>query len=96
MKAFINFIVMCAVSFGLAWLLQIEPTKEYGWFMGLVHGAFFVPNYIISLFDPAWLTKAVVYTTMYNVDWWIVVVLNVFGWIMSVFGLIGAIFMKRR
>lgn len=83
MKQFVNLLVTVAVSFGLAWLLSINPAKEYGWFMGLIHGGFLVPNWIISWFDPDWLVKAPLHTTMYNVDWWISVIFSAIFWSLS-------------
>lgn len=55
----------------IGWLLcDIDVEKEYTWYSGIWQGMFFVPNYIRHL---VWDTpyKAELYTTAYNVWYWI-------------------------
>lgn len=86
MKTIIQLIIGIAVCLGLAWLLEIRPETDYGWFMGAVHGVLLVPNWIISLFDSSWLIKATQYTSTYNVMWWVFGVLNILYWIWVLVG----------
>lgn len=44
MRIFVRHIFPWAVVFFFAWLLQIDHEKEYGWFMGFIHGWLLVPN----------------------------------------------------
>ncbi|MFG6382051.1 MAG: hypothetical protein K1V87_08120 [Muribaculum sp.] len=94
MKAFLQLLWPLVIGLLLAWLLSINPVKEYGWFMGLIHGGLLVPNWIISWFDSSWLLSAPLHTTMYTVDWWIAAVLNVIGWVWIVIGFFGNLFRK--
>lgn len=63
----------------LGWLLcDISPSKEYGWLAGIWHGMFFIVNWIRSWFWDT-LYKAEIYTTVYNVLFWIFSTLSVMG-----------------
>lgn len=95
MKALLQLIITLAIALGLAWILSINPAKEYGWFMGLIHGGLLVPNWLIGLFDGSWLTKAPIHTSMYNVDWWITAILNVIYWAWLALAVIVKIFSRR-
>ena len=67
----------------LGWLLcDIEPDKEYTWYSGIWHGMFFVINWIRSWFTDA-LYKANLYTTAYNVFYWIFSFFSVLGFLFS-------------
>lgn len=84
-----------AIFFILAVIFTISPIKEYGWFMGSIHGALAPYNWIISWFDPC-LVQAPLHTTAYGVFWWIAMIgsaidlaINV---IMFIVGLISSIF----
>ena len=69
-------ILMCCF---LGWLLcDISPNKEYTWYSGIWHGMFFLINFVRSWFTDA-LYKAEIYTTAYNVFYWIFSILSVFG-----------------
>lgn len=81
MKRFVTFILFWAVMFAVAWILRMNPEKEYGWFMGLVHGGLVIPNWIISLFNSDWLYKAPLHTNAYMVFWWINVVLSILNYV---------------
>lgn len=63
------------------WLLcDIDPYEEYTWYSGIWHGLFFVVNFVRSWFTDA-LYKAEIYTTAYNVFYWIFSVLAVLGFL---------------
>ena len=81
-----------AVGCFFAWLLQIDPGKEYGWFMGIIHSWLLVPNWIISWFKSGWLIIAPLHTTAYMVFLWIHIVLSVLFY--GGFALIRLIFRK--
>lgn len=65
----------------LALVFDINPAKEYGWFMGSLHGAWLPANWILSFFNESVLLKAPLHTNAYNTWWWIGVVCGVWGWI---------------
>lgn len=67
----IGFVVGIGLAFVVAYIFSIEPSKEYGWFAGIWHGIWFIPNYIISLFSDNYYFKAPMHTTAYNVFWYI-------------------------
>lgn len=79
MKFFVRIILWLGLGCLLAWLLSIEPLNEYGWFMGIIHGALAPFNWVISWFNDFWFVKAPLHTTAYNVFWWISLVLTVIG-----------------
>lgn len=58
---------------------DIDPLEEYKWYYGIIHGAFAIPNWIYSFFDHDVLCKAQLYTTGYNVWWWIMLGLCILG-----------------
>jgi len=77
-------LIRCIIGVGLCisigvliahFLCNIQPQETYSWMSGIWHGAFLVPNFIRGLFSPEILCKAKDFTTMYNVLWWISVVL---------------------
>ena len=94
MKTFFQLIIGIAICLVVAYFLQISPTTDYGWFMGIVHGFLLVPNGIISLFDPSWLVKAPLHTQVYNIMWWMFGAISVVYWIWTIIGAI--ITMTRR
>lgn len=57
---------------------DIDPAKEYTWYSGIWHGMFFVANFVRSWFMDS-LYKAEIYTTAYNVFYWIFSILSVLG-----------------
>lgn len=60
----------------VGWLLcDINVAKEYTWYSGIWHGLFFAPNFIRHI---VWDTpyKADIYTTAYNVWYWIFSILS--------------------
>lgn len=67
--------------FALASIFDINSAKEYGWFMGGLHGAWIPANWILSLFNDSVLLKAPLHTNAYNTWWWIGVVIGVWSWI---------------
>lgn len=70
-KALNYLISVIVVSAILGAIFSIDPTKEYGWFGGMFHGAWVIGNWILSLFMDDHLVKAPLHTTAYNVFWWI-------------------------
>lgn len=88
LKTLLQFILGVAISIGAALLLRIEPQETYGWFMGAVHGFLLVPNFLISLFDPSWIVKAPLHTSMYNFDWWVAGIFDILYWIWIIAGAI--------
>lgn len=64
-------LVTVLVSGLMGWLLcDIDVDKEYTWYSGIWHGIFFVPNFIRFLvWDTSY--KAELYTTGYNIWYWI-------------------------
>ena len=77
----IRILITILVYCFLGWLLcDISPSKEYTWYSGIWHGMFFVINFVRSWFTDA-LYKAEIYTTAYNVFYWIFSILSVFGFI---------------
>lgn len=79
MRFLLRFITWLAFGCLMAWILSINPFKEYGWFMGMIHGSLAPFNWVISWFSDAWFVKAPLHTTAYNVFWWIFLVISFFG-----------------
>ena len=83
MRTIKGIITLCFIlaSCLAAWLFcDIDPNETYTWYSGIWHGVFSFPNFILSLFTDA-LCKAELYTTTYNVCWWIFTILSNFFWI---------------
>ncbi len=59
--------------------VNIDAGEMYGWFGGLGHGIFFLPNLVRHLFDGDVLFKATNHTAGYNVTWWIATVGSCIG-----------------
>ena len=77
----IRIIVTILIYCFLGWLLcDISPYKEYTWYSGIWHGLFFVVNFVRSWFTDA-LFKAEIYTTAYNVFYWIFSIISVLGFL---------------
>lgn len=67
----IIYLFFILVSCLVAWLFcDIKPDETYTWYSGIWHGLFSFPNFILSLFTDT-LCKAELYTTAYNVFWWL-------------------------
>ena len=69
----ITALILCFLVFLLC---DIDITKEYYWYSGIWHGIFFVPNYIRHIFSDSPF-KAEIYTTAYNIFYWIFSILSV-------------------
>ena len=82
------------IYFGLALLFPIVVDKVYGWFGGLFHGAFLIPNWVISWFANGHLLKAPLYSGAYNVCWWVGVVLSINSYL--IYGLFGLYYSKEN
>ena len=79
-------------AFILANLFSIEPQKVYGWFAGLWHGVWAIPNYLMSLFiDRPYFVKAPLHTSAYIVCWWIFLIWSVLFYLNFIFRIIGII-----
>lgn len=77
MRLIITILIYCF----LGWLLcDIDPGEAYSWYSGIWHGLFFVPNLLRSWFSDA-IFKAEIYTSAYNVFYWIFAVLSVIGFV---------------
>lgn len=77
MRLIITILIYCF----LGWLLcDIAPGESYSWYSGIWHGLFFVPNLLRSWFSDA-IFKAEIYTSAYNVFYWIFAVLSVIGFV---------------
>lgn len=63
--------------------VNISGAELYGWYAGLAHGLFFLPNLVRHLFDSDVLFKATNCTTGYNVSWWIAAVGSCIGWLVD-------------
>ena len=79
-------IVPILIAILLACLLcNIHDGETYSWLSGIWHGVFFVPNFIRHLVDASILYKASSYTTMYNIYWWGISVVEIIGVLPMVF-----------
>lgn len=58
-------------------LSHISLTKTYPWFMGIWHGIFAIPNWILSWFVDDVFCKAPKSTFAYSVWWWISLVFTI-------------------
>ena len=58
-------------------ICDIDAQEHYSWLSGIWHGVFVVPNYICSVFNPNVLYKALNYTFMYNLLWWITFIFQI-------------------
>lgn len=73
-------VVGLAVGIGILfakWLCNIDSEDTYSWISGIWHGIFVVPNYVRYIMNSEILFKAAAYSTMYNILWWLVVVLQI-------------------
>lgn len=68
-------LIACLVA---SWLCDINSGTTYSWYHGIWHGIFFIPNLIRSIFTDA-IFKAELYSSTYNIFWWITVVFEVLG-----------------
>lgn len=74
-------LIFILVSMFIGWLLcDINAVKTYSWYHGIWHGMFFIPNLIRSWFGDA-LYKANFYTSAYNLWWWVMTIISVFGFL---------------
>lgn len=66
----LGLIILFGITCLIAWIFQINPSKEYGWFAGFFHGAFIVGNFILSFFSSnEILYNAPHHTAAYTVFW---------------------------
>lgn len=69
------------------WFVNINDVELYGWFAGLGHGIFFLPNLVSHLFDSDVLCKATNHTAGYDVAWWIATVGSCLEWLLTLVSL---------
>lgn len=74
-RLYITIVVYCVLG---KLLCDIDPNVEYTWYSGIWHGLFFVANFVRSWFTDA-LYKAEIYTSGYNVCYWIFSIWTVLG-----------------
>lgn len=69
--ALIPFLIIYSILSLLSiWLCDIDVDKTYKWYSGIWHALWFIPNLIKCIFtDGLW--KAEIFTTGYNIWWWI-------------------------
>ena len=60
-----------------AFFCNIHAEESYSWLSGIWHGIFVIPNYCRHLLYPEVLFKACDITTMYNIFWWICLVIQI-------------------
>lgn len=71
-------------------MCDIDVGKEYFWYSGIWHGLFFEANFIRHVFlDSDIPYKAEIYTTAYNVWYWISSVFSTIGFICGICGIFG-------
>ena len=63
--------------------VNISGAELYGWYAGLAHGLFFLPNLVRNLFGDDVLFKASNCTTGYHIAWWIATVGSCIGWLVD-------------
>ena len=63
-------IVLWVAAFIVAWFYNFQPDYEYSWYWVFLHGWLIIPNWIYSWFIDAKLCKPELYTTAYNIFWW--------------------------
>jgi hypothetical protein len=66
------FLMVCILANKVCY---IDASSHYTWYSGIWHGIFVVPNFVLSLFIDGIYCKAQVYTTGYNIWWWISMIL---------------------
>lgn len=60
-----------------AFFCNIHAEESYSWLSGIWHGIFVIPNYCRHFMDPDILYKACNITTMYNLFWWICLIIQI-------------------
>ena len=69
------FTILCWVAaFIVAWFYNFQPDYEYSWYWMFFHGWLIIPNWIYSWFIDTKLCRPELYTTGYNVLWWLTVI----------------------
>lgn len=83
-----RFAIFIAITFFIAWLFNIEASKEYGWFAGIWHGLWAPYNWIRSIFYSETYCKAPLHTIAYNIWWSIFLVVSILSIVESLFNII--------
>lgn len=69
------FTLLCWVAaFIVAWFYNFQPDYEYSWYWMFFHGWLIIPSWIYSWFIDTKLCRPELYTTGYNVLWWLTVI----------------------
>ena len=87
-KNILRIVIELAIIFSAAYFFSIEAGKLYGWFAGIFHGMWVVPNYVISLVMDGHLVRATSYTTAYFNIWWIFFVITAFYYVSLIFRMV--------
>ena len=64
-------LIIWGIAFIVAWFYDFQPDYEYSWYWMFFHGGLIIPNWIYSWFIDTKLCKPELYTTAYNVFWWL-------------------------
>ena len=86
----IFYLLFFIATFIVAWFYNFQPDYEYSWYWMFFHGGLIIPNWIYSWFTESKMCKPELYTTGYNVFWWISVIgmgisiiVNIFSFIFN-------------
>lgn len=83
------FTILCWVAaFIVAWFYNFQPDYEYSWYWMFFHGWLIIPNWIYSWFIDAKLCRPEMYTTAYNIFWWLSVICSSLSIIFTIFNFI--------
>ena len=75
----------------VAMIFDINSLKEYGWFVGSLHGVWAPGNWILSWFNDSVIMKAPIHTNAYNIWWWTGLLCGIWIWIKSILAIIASI-----
>ena len=67
-------LIIWVAAFIVAWFYNFQPDYEYSWYWMFFHGWLIIPSWIYSWFIDTKLCKPELYTTAYNVFWWLSVI----------------------
>lgn len=75
---FIGVLLGAGLGLLIAYWLQIDPLKEYGWWGGCWQGGTSIYHWILSFFDDGIIVRAPLRTTAYSVFWWVCTIFNIY------------------
>lgn len=70
------FMVFCLLSTKIA---HVNPSKEYSWYVGIWHGLFAIPKWVVSWFTDGMYFKSANSGSGYSIFWWITFILVLLG-----------------